>query len=242
LLKVLARTRAPLGLKELAAQAGLTPSAAHRYLASYRRLGLVRQDPKTRAYDMGPFALELGVSAIGRSTHLNAVQELQQKVRDRLDESVLVAVWGTYGPVIISIAESSKPIIMTMRIGATLPLLRSATGWIFAAFMPRTMIKPLIRAEIAAKRGPVEQLDRRGLEEKIEAIRSSRVVFHSGHMLPGVSAIATPMVDSHGALVAAMTVFGGSQLLDASQDAPAADVLRETAAGFTQSTRRSRTG
>ena len=37
----------------------------------------------------------------------------------------------------LRVEESSHPVIMTMKVGATLPLMHSAAGRVFAAFMPR---------------------------------------------------------------------------------------------------------
>lgn len=231
-LDVLAQARTPLMLKDLAAKARLSPSAAHRYLVSYRRIGLVRQDVNTKAYDLGQFAIELGVSALGRSNFLAAAQESQRALRDRLDESVMIAVWGSHGPVITSVEESSKQVVITMRVGATLPLFRTATGWIFAAFMPRTILKPIMRAEIAAGRGPVERLGKAGIEKRLTEIRSGHLAFHSGHLLPGITAVAAPLLDSRGALVAAMSIFGSSEQFDASPTGTAAKLLKESAARF----------
>ena len=232
LLDVLAHAPAPLMLKELASKARLSPSAAHRYLVSYRRIGLVRQDSSTKAYDLGQFAIELGVTAIGRSNFLGSAHELQRALRDRLDESVMIAVWGSHGPVITSVEESSKPVILTMRVGATLPIFRTATGWIFAAFMPRTVVKPIMRAEIAAGRGPVEGLGKDDIERRLAEIRDARLAFHSGHLLPGISAVAIPLLDSRGALVAAMSIFGSSEQFNASPSGAAAKLLRDASSYF----------
>lgn len=232
LLAALVKRNAPAALKELASDAGLTPSAAHRYLVSYQRVGLVRQDRRTLAYEIGTFAMELGLVAIGRNSSLHAAREVQVRVRDRLDESVMLAVWGTHGPVIVSIEESSKPIALTMRVGATLPLLRTASGLIFAAFMPRAVVTPVIRAEYAAGRRPVERWDRHELDLKLESIRQDPLVNHSGHLLPGVAAVAAPLTSASGRLVAAISVFGSSELFDYSLTGPAARVLRESWKAF----------
>lgn len=232
LIDALMRAHTALPLKDLAARAHLTPSAAHRYLVSYQRLGMVVQDAKTHAYDIGPFAVELGSAALGRSNLLAMAQAAQRDVRDQLDESVMIAVWGSYGPVIVSVEESSKPIVMTMRVGATLPLFRTATGWIFAAFMPRTVVKPLMRREIAVNRGPVDRLDRVSLDRKLSEIRSSRLAGHSGHLLPGVKAVAAPLLDSRGKLFAAISVFGSSENFDETPAGPAARILLKTSQSF----------
>ncbi|NGM88731.1 IclR family transcriptional regulator [Parapusillimonas sp. SGNA-6] len=232
LLKELARLHAPISLKELAEKARLTPSAAHHYLVSYRRLGLVRQEPDTLGYTIGPFAVELGMAAIGQSKGLVAAQLLLEKVRNRIDESALLATWGSYGPVIISIAESSQPIIMTMRIGATMPLLQSATGLIFAAFMPQAIIGPVIQREFQEGRILSEYRTRSALTQKLEAIRQARLVGHSGHLLPGIAAVATPLIGPRNELVAAITVFGSAGHFDNSLEGAPAEILKEAGMSY----------
>ena len=141
-------------------------------------LGWYSRIAGTKAYDLGQFAIELGVTAIGRSNFLSVGHELQRTLRDQLDELVMIAVWGSHGPVITSVEESSKPVVVTMRVGATLPLFRTATGWIFGAFMPRTVVKPIMRTEIAAGRGPVERLGKGGIESDWQKFvpRASRFI------------------------------------------------------------------
>ena len=48
LLEVLEHADGPLALKDLSSRADLDPSSAHRYLASFVRCGLVRQDSGSR--------------------------------------------------------------------------------------------------------------------------------------------------------------------------------------------------
>jgi DNA-binding IclR family transcriptional regulator len=228
----LAQARTLMMLKDLAAKARLSPIAVHRYLVSYRRIGLVRQDANTKAYDLGQFAIELGVSALGRSNFLAAAREMQRELRDHLDESVMIAVWGSHGPVITSVEESSKLVVLTMRVGATLLLFRTATGWIFAAFMPHTILKPIMRAEIAAGRGPIERLGKSGIEKRLAEVRSAHLAFHSGHLLPGITAVATPLLDSRGVLVAVMSIFDSSEQFDSSPAGTAAKLLKNSASRF----------
>src|SRR5579859_1670404 len=63
LLEVLEKADGPLALKELSAKADMDPSGAHRYLASFVRCGLVRQETDSR-YDFGPLALHIGLAAV----------------------------------------------------------------------------------------------------------------------------------------------------------------------------------
>ena len=51
-------------LRDIAAAAGMPPSKAHLYLASFVREGMAYQDPETGHYGLGPFAVRLGLSAL----------------------------------------------------------------------------------------------------------------------------------------------------------------------------------
>jgi DNA-binding IclR family transcriptional regulator len=146
----LASAQSPVALRELAAAGRMSPGKVHRYLASFLTSGLARQDPDTRKYALGPLALRLGLAALSSYQPLRDSMALQHELRDRLDETMVLSVWGAQGPTIVHVAESSQPIIMTMRVGAVLPILKTATGLAFAAFLPRHFTEPLIRAAFKA--------------------------------------------------------------------------------------------
>ena len=216
LLSVLAGTRRPLPLGELSRSARMTPSKAHRYLASFVKVGLVEQDPNTRDYRLGPFAFEMGLAAIGNSSHLNSAMETQIRLRDELDETVVLSVWGSHGPSILRIEESSHPVIMTMKVGVTLPLMTSAAGRIFAAYMPRRIIEAHLQANDASnssRRGPVRYAD---IEPELKEIRQARCATSMGEVLRGVSATAVPLISLQGQLVASLAVIGQQDSLDMS--------------------------
>src|SRR5690606_32678634 len=65
-LKAVAALGRPSGLREIAAAAGMTPSRAHRYLASLVQTGLIVQERESGRYDLGSAVVELGVMALGR--------------------------------------------------------------------------------------------------------------------------------------------------------------------------------
>lgn len=58
----------PLPLGELAARAGMASAKAHPYLVSFVRVGLVQQDSATGFYELGPFALQMGLVSLHITT------------------------------------------------------------------------------------------------------------------------------------------------------------------------------
>jgi DNA-binding IclR family transcriptional regulator len=182
-----------MALRELAAAGGMSPGKVHRYLASLLASGLARQDPDTRRYALGPLAMRLGLAALNSHEPLRDAMALQHELRDHLDETMVLSVWGTQGPTIVHIAESSHPIIMTMRVGAALPILQTASGLAFAAFLPRHFTQPFIKAELGAGVGlDLFARDAAAIDRLVKQVRQQGYAFNEGHLMPGVSAVMGP--------------------------------------------------
>jgi DNA-binding IclR family transcriptional regulator len=85
--------------------------------------------------------------------------------------------------------------------GSTLPLLGSATGRIFLAFLP-----PEETAGLIAQEGKSRDKDHvAALRAKV---RKSGIAQVSGDLIPGLSGAAAPILDSGGNAAAALTLVG----------------------------------
>src|SRR5262249_4938874 len=133
----------------------------------------------------------------------------RKEVGIRRSGALVLSVWGTKGPTIVHVEESSQPIIMTMRIGAVLPILATATGLAFAAFQPRHFTEPFIRTELEAKDGlNLFARDHAAIDRLIMQVRKQGYAYNEGHLMPGVSAAAFPLIDRTATLVAVLAVMG----------------------------------
>ncbi len=110
ILRAMVNGQRSMMLKEIAAAADMPASKAHRYLVSLIRAGLVEQDPMSSRYDLGPFALSIGLVALDRLDRvrlgLNAIAEM----RDEINQTTALAVWGDRGPVIVRWERPRRPI------------------------------------------------------------------------------------------------------------------------------------
>jgi DNA-binding IclR family transcriptional regulator len=144
--KVLADSPGALQLKELAARAGLSASKTHRYLVSLARVGLVQQ--VDGRYDLGGMALDFGLAALARIDVVRMASPALASVRDQTGATTFLAVWGYNGPTIVRWEESSQPVTLNVRVGSIMPLLTSATGRLFAAFLPAEQTDTMLRGEM----------------------------------------------------------------------------------------------
>jgi len=229
----LARAQTPVALRELAVAGAMSPGKVHRYLASFLASGLACQDPDTRQYALGPLAMRLGLAALNSYQPLREAMALQHDLRNRFDETIVLSVWGTKGPTIVHIAETSQPIIMTMRVGAVLPMLQTATGLAFAAFLPRQLTEPLLSAALGAEEtSNLFARDFASLDRLTMQVRKQGYAFNEGHLMPGVSAAAFPLFDRMKTLVAVLAVIGGRERINPPEGAKMIAYLKKATSTF----------
>ena len=242
LLNALSHAPGALMLRDLAAAAGMSAAKAHRYLVSFQRMGLVMQDPVSTRYDLGPAALRLGLASLSR---IDAVKMARERVPALLAETghtLALAVWGNQGPTMVHWAEAPQAVPVTLRLGDVMPLLTSATGRCFAAFMgsegrDAQRIKPMIREELARLKNlpqtglPLEDVPQTqpAVQELMEETRRQGLgrVIHS--LLPGVGGFCAPVFDAQGRLALGMVVLGSVTTLDTAWNGAPANALRRAA-------------
>jgi len=231
ILDALAEASGPLPLKDLAAAAGMHPGKVHRYLVSLSRTNLVAQDADTGHYGVGPLALKLGLVALRSVDVVRAGSKELASLRDAINETVLLAVWGNLGPTVVWIEDSGQAVRMNLRIGTVLPVMGSAIGRVFAAFLASQTVKQTM----ARQRGRIEGAERfatlRGDEAAgiLDEIRAKGLARVDGTVVPGVAALAAPIRDYQGAVAAVVGAIGRSQEFDLRWRGTVANALKSTA-------------
>ena len=209
LLSALVREGKPMMLKDLAREAGMPAAKAHPYLVSFGKLGLVEQDALTGRYGLGPFALQMGLTALHGLDPIKAALPEAARLADDIDLNVAIAVWGNHGPTVVHIAECSRQIHINMRPGTVMtPLLLSATGRVFAAFLPQRIVGPVLASEAAAVSAPPLELSAGGVQAVLDEIRAHRLARALGNPIPGIHAFSAPVFDGGGQLALALTAMG----------------------------------
>ena len=188
----------PMSLSQIAALSEMQPSKAHRYLVSLGRVGLVAQAPTSGLYDLGPALRRLGVEALRRMDEVSLASEYLPGLRDRTRHSVSLTVWGDNGPVIVRRDHGAYPLPINVRVGATMPLLPSAVGRVFLAYLPEALTGPVLKSQY----GPddEEPLDECEVDQVKATVRGEGVAFTSGTLVPGLASLAAPVFGAGSAL------------------------------------------
>ncbi len=239
LLQVLAASGGPLMLRDLAAAAGMNAAKAHRYLVSFQRLALVVQDAGTTRYDLGPAALKLGLASLARLDSVKLARQRIGPLMEDIGQTLALAVWGNQGPTMVHWEESPQAITVNLRLGDVMPLLSSATGLCFLAFMglgrktSGNRLALLLKDEMArtqkAGRNDVPSTMAE-VTKKLEEIRQRGIGRVVNTLMPGVAGFCAPVFDADGHMVLGMVALGSLANFDSAWEGQVAKPLKAAAA------------
>jgi DNA-binding IclR family transcriptional regulator len=215
-LRVLAemgRLNGPATLSDIARACDMPPSKVHRYLASFQQAGLVEQAERSGRYDLGRGAALLGLSAIARHDFVNRVSDALPELSVTTGMSALLSVLGNEGATVIRWERAASPAVTSIGLGTTLPLLKSATGRVLLAWAPRAPLQSLLETEIRiAQRNPNMFPDitptTAGIEKLNAETRANGYSSVDGRFIPGLVAIAAPILDWQNEAQAVVTLVG----------------------------------
>lgn len=222
ILRALAEAGGALYLRELAAAAGMPRAKVHRYLKSLVRTEFVSQEADTGRYSIGPAAISVGLAGLYATNPVRLAYSMLPDICAELGETVFVAVWSDRGPTIVALEEPIGSVTINLRVGSSLPILDSAMGRVFAAFLPRQKTAEMMVASTSSLAGT--ELDR-----LLAAIRRNRLAAIEGLLLPGINAVAAPVFNHHGHLVFVLGTVGRKEALDVDLVGPAARTIHAAA-------------
>ena len=212
ILSALAGAGGAIPLKQLSEIADMPPSKTHRYLSSFIRTGLVRQDTVSGYYDLGPAALELGLAALARHDVIELANTAMKELTEQTGATSILCVWGQQGPTVVRWQRARRQLVTSLGLGSILPVLSSATGQVFLSFLPRTLTEDLVTRELAgnkrAKAGPARITTKAEVTATIDKVREAMVAAVDSSVIPGLRAVSSPILDHQGQASAAITLIG----------------------------------
>lgn len=229
-LRAVVRGQRLMTLKDIAAAAEMPPSKAHRYLVSLIRTGLIEQDTMTSRYKLGPFALGIGLVALDRLDRVRLGLAAISELRERINETVGLAVWGDHGPVMVRWERPQRPITVNVVTGTSLPLLTSASGRVFAAWLPKSQTAAQISKELKSRAHLSSLNTRSEVDALLAKIRADGVAPVTQHyVFEGIQAVAAPVFNFKNQITMAIAVVGVQGMSDLSAESPLVKELKKAA-------------
>ncbi len=229
LLLALGEIPAAAGVSELARRLGLHKSTASRLLATLQQRGLVEQAAETGKYRLGLAVIRLAERA-EKTLDLRsiALPELERLAR-QAKETVGLCVREGDGCLTIAQVDGPNIVACADWTGRSTPLHGVAAGKVLLAAMAEREVLRLVR-------GGLDRLADRtitelpALLEELARVRWRGFATGFSEWEPGVNAIAVPVRDARGQVVAAVDVWGPSYRITPQRVGELAALAREAAA------------
>ncbi|ELY64957.1 IclR family transcriptional regulator [Natrinema versiforme] len=200
------------GVTALTERTGLAKSTVHAHLTTLRSKGYVVQEGDE-------YRLSLRFLSFGE--HVKHAEPLYAasdgpitELSERVGERVLCSTHQNGLGTIINVSEGTRAFTSDIDIGTHTYLHSSAAGKVILAHFAEERIDEII-AEWGLPAFTDETItDRETLFEELAAVREEGVAYNHGEYLPGISAIAAPILDNDGTVYGAVSVTGPQHRLE----------------------------
>ncbi len=200
-----------LGVREAARIVGLSSSTAGRLMAAMKDIGLLNQNPTTRAYSLGGKVLAwAGVYTANLDVRKQALP-LMEQLHDETLETISLYVLEGSERVCVERLESPHIVRIEARIGRRLPLFAGSAGKVFLAFVSRSRCAALLDSMDLKPLTANTISDRQELEAELDKIREQGYAVSYGEWILEASGVAAPIYDQNGDVAAALTISGPTQ-------------------------------
>ncbi len=226
----------PMMLKELAETLSMHPAKVHRYVVSLVRMNYAKQLEDGR-YSLGDQVWRLGLSLVQRTDAIQMSQAMILDLHRKIDCGLQISRWTSQGPLIVQWLEPHQPVSVITRVGSIMPLLNSATGRTYSAFMSEEIIRPLLENEWQQKKQQGMVVSPKNWQDFLllkQEIVQQGIATVSGDMLAGVNAVCAPIFNIRGEIEFTIAALGSEAHLPIDLKNKRIEAIKATALALTQ--------
>ncbi len=186
------------GVTQISIKTGLGKSHVSKILQEFCRVGLLKQDPVSRRYRVGPRSLNLGAGyLVGWDFGRCGLEALRHLVDETGCTATLNAL--DHGSILFAASRSGKGVKRTpsLPVGSYLPLHATAAGKISAAFLPHQELVRLLGSRQLPAITPNSIRNPNALLHEIATSHRNGFARTRGESTPGLAGIAVPVIGSN---------------------------------------------
>ena len=209
LLTLVLEADAPRGLTQLAEDAGLPKSTASRLLGALERHGLVAQQGERGRFRPGPALVRFASRGAAGRNLVELADRPMAALAEATGETINLAISGPSGVEHLAQVESRHYLSTSQWVGRQVPYHCSANGKVLLAY----------GVAAPAQGGTLEPLTSRTivdparLDSELDKVRNEGFASATDELELGLSAVAAPVHDESGRVVAALSVSGPTMRL-----------------------------
>jgi IclR family transcriptional regulator, KDG regulon repressor len=202
------------GVTDLARKLGIAKSTAHRLLATLTDEGLLEQDTESGRYRLGLAVFELAAAAQSEDLHEAALLPMTD-LRNRTGETVQIAVLDGREVVYVERLDSPNTLRLFLEVGRRNWAHCTGCGKALLAFSPPDELEKVLRNWKLVRRTRFTITEIGKLRAELAATRERGYSRNMHESEVGVISVAAPIRNASGRTVAALSVAGPANRLEA---------------------------
>jgi Transcriptional regulator len=195
-----------VAIRDIAEECGIPKSTLHRTLQTLKEEGWVHQGADG-SYRIGLRLLVLASQARLRMELVKQLDPIMRRIAAATQQTVVLSVLDGRQSVCLHTIESNKRIRIDSQVGSRGDLHAGASGKALLAFGPAELLDELL-TEPLTKYTPFTLTEPNELRREVEAILENGYAVSIEELDPGAAAIAVPILDTHGELIAGISIAG----------------------------------
>ena len=218
-------------LSEIVQATGLHKATTHRILMTLLNCGFVDRTAGGEKYRLGLRMIGLGLGVLNRFDFRQEALAHMEQLVERFQETCDLGVFDRGQVLDLEVVHGKYALTVAARVGRHLPAHCTAGGKVLLAFLPPEVVEPVLDAPLAAYTENTITSSAR-LREELEVVRQRGYVLDDEEFEAGIRAVAVPVRDVGGSVIAQMSILGPTNRLTPERVPEIAQALKESASAI----------
>jgi DNA-binding IclR family transcriptional regulator len=213
LLSLFSRAEPELPLAELARRLGLSRSSVFRLAYTLEHTGFLLKG--AQGYQVGPRVLTLGFDYLASQDLIETARPELTALRDATGASAHLGVREGVEVIYVAQVSSLRQLSSRVSVGTRFPAHAMSMGRLLLSALSDAELEALYRGVKLKRFTDETPASLAELKRRIAADRARGYVVSRGSFESGIAAVAAPVFDAQGKIVAAINISGPAAVLDA---------------------------
>jgi DNA-binding IclR family transcriptional regulator len=193
------------GVSDIALAVGLHKATAHRIVTTLVSYGYLERADDGQRYRLGIALANLGFMVLRRTDVRREAMPIMTELAGRLDETCDLSVYNRGEAYFVEVVQGSRALTIAAAVGRSLPLHATAGGKVLLAHVTEAERDAVLEGPLSAHtHRTITRADE--LRRQLDAVRAQGYALDDEELELGVRAVAAPVRDRGGSVVAALTV------------------------------------
>jgi len=216
-------------VSEIAEHCQLPRSQVSRILSTFGRAGWLDQDRKTRRYSVGLPAYVFGSRFIQFHPLTKHAIPMLRGIVDRSGFNTTLSILDHLKPLYLLGIAGPVPVDLSSAFGSYFPFHATAAGKVLAAFAPVEVRERMLRETPLDRITSRTVTDREQLRDELERVFRLGYARSDGERVPGIGALAVPVITRSGAVAAAIGIAFPTSMVSGDELEYHAEILKSGA-------------